>query len=106
MRRIILLLWIFGCFLVFLVPLQDMHNGEAHILFALLMIVLTFPLGYVLVTAIAFAGFLLDRHLGVSLPGNEVMLIPLWLAFLVVGYYQWFILMPKLWSLVHGKNAT
>jgi hypothetical protein len=89
-----------------LVPLQDIHNGEAHILFGLMMITLTFPIGYALMTVIGLSGFLLDRYLGAALPSNEVMLGPLWLSFLVAGYYQWFIWTPKLWSFIRGKNAT
>lgn len=106
MKRVILFVWLFCCLLVLLVPVQDIHNGEAHVLFGLLMIVLTFPIGYALMTVIGLAGFLMDRYLGAALPGNEVMPGPLWLSLLIAGYYQWFIWVPKLWSLIRSNNAT
>ena len=106
MTRVILYSWLFFCGLAFLGPLQDIHNGEAHILFAMLMVLLTFPAGFILVSAISFIGMVLDRFLGLSLPSNEIMLVPLWLGFVAVGYFQWFILVPRLWGKWRGENAT
>ena len=106
MQRKILFTWLFFCVLVLLGPLRDIHNGEAHILFAMLMGLLTFPAGYILMAGISFLGFLLDRHLGVSLPSNEIMLGPLWLGLVVVGYFQWFVVVPRLWRKWCGGNAT
>lgn len=105
MKRFVLFVWLFACVLVLLVPMRDIHNGEAHILFVMLMIVLTFPIGYVLISMMGLAGFLMDRYLGAALPSNEVMLGPLWLLLLMAGYYQWFVWMPRLWSFIRGKNA-
>jgi len=83
-----------------------MHNGEAHILFAILMVALTFPSGFLLASTIGSIGYLLDTYMGLTLPSNEIMLFPLWFAFVVFGYCQWFILVPKLWSKWLGKEAT
>ena len=106
MKRIILFAWLFFCMLVFLIPLRDIHNGEAHIAFAILMMALTFPAGLILGYFISFVGLLLDRFLGIFLPSNEIMLVPLWLGFVAIGYLQWFVLLPRLWRKWRGENTT
>ena len=100
------IVWLFCCILVLLIPLKNIHNGEAHILFASLMIILSFPLGYLLMTVVGLMTFALNKYMGVPTPSNEIMLIPLWLLFVFTGYYQWFVLTPKLWKKFRGKNET
>ena len=85
------------------VPLRDIHNGEAHIIFGLVMIGITFPAGYLLAMCIVFVGFSIDSCCNWSLPSNELMLIPLWLGFVGIGYIQWFIITPWLYWKIRDK---
>lgn len=106
MKRILSSIWLVLCIGVLFIPLRDIHNGEAHILFAWLMMLLTFPSGFILISSIGSVGYLLDTYFGLMLPPNEIMLFPLWFALVVLGYLQWFILVPKLWRKWLGKAAT
>ena len=100
-------IWLIICGAVLSVPLQDIHNKEAHIIYGLLMLGITFPLGYIFAMSIAFIGFSLDKCCGISLPSNEIMLIPTWVGFVVVGYLQWFVFIPWAFRIIKRKlNGT
>ena len=106
-KIIFLIAWLVICLWVLSIPLLDIHNGEAHIFFGLVMMGITFPLGYIFAMLIAFIGFAIDKCCGLSLPNNEIMLIPLWLGFVFIGYFQWFKICPWLYRKIRGKlNAT
>lgn len=96
MQPILLIIWLILGLWVLFVPLRDIHNAEAHMVFIYLMIGLTFPVGYLLVTAISLIGYGLDHYFKILLPNSDKMLLPLWFLFMALGYFQWFILIPKL----------
>ena len=97
--------WLSLCIIALTFPLRDFHNGEAHALFGIYMVILTFPVGFALVNLVVLIGFSLDRFFGLALPPNEVMLIPLWLSFVALGYYQWFVLVPFFWRKWRARNT-
>ena len=70
------------------------------------MMIFTFPMGYILMTIVGLASYGIEHYLGMSFPENEVVLIPLWLGFIAVGYFQWFVVTPKLWLKFRGNSAT
>ena len=87
-------IWLIICSAILCVPLFNFDNKESHVYYGLLILGITFPLGYLFAMSIAFIGFSLDKCCGISLPSNESMLIPTWIGFVLVGYFQWFILIP------------
>lgn len=95
--------WLVICSAILCIPLFDMHNEEAHIYYGLLILGITFPSGYLYAISIAFIGFSLDKCCGISLPSNELMLIPVWIGFVIVGYIQWFILIPWIFKKLKGN---
>jgi len=97
--------FIFFC-VILSVPLLDMQNKEAHLFYGLLMLGITFPSGYLFAMLIAFIGYTIDTCCGISLPTNEVMLIPTWFGFVLAGYFQWFIFLPWAFKKIKNKLDT
>ena len=100
------LVWFAACCVVLLVAFQNTQNPEAAVLFTILMVVLTFPIGLILVWLLGSALAYLNQQFGVSLPEGAVMLFLLWVGFLAVGYIQWFRWVPYFYRKHWGENAT
>lgn len=92
---IIKLLWFIACISTLLnlfSQSNNFQNQEAIITFALSMIAVTYPSGF-----LVWALFSLKAKLAPgALFSNEVDMIIRWLGFVFVGYFQWFIALPKL----------
>jgi len=61
------------------------------------MLILSFPASFVVVAVLILLGEGL-RLFGLALPGsNRAEMTITWLLFVMAGYIQWFLLLPKLW---------
>ena len=99
--RALLLAWFAACVVVLV--FAYLHPGaEASILFGMLMLSLTFPLGYVLATIVGFISSVLYNRFGVYAPDSFVVNLMAWTLLVVAGYIQWFILLPWAWRKFRG----
>jgi hypothetical protein len=77
-------------------PARSQLQGEAIMGLALLMNILTFPIGLLMTPLIGAVSSTVHSVFGT--PGGNVLYVELfviWLAFVVVGYVQWFALLPR-----------
>ena len=109
-RNTLLAGWLTACCVVLVFTLYAYSPGpqsDAGVLFAGAMSVLTFPSGLLISGGIAALAVLGDGNLPEPL-GNlppSVGLLVLWLVFCMVGYFQWFRLIPWLWRKLRPSDA-
>jgi hypothetical protein len=81
-------------------------NSDAGEVFAWGMLWLTFPAGLLVPAGIAlFATYFGATELATSL-GGSVGFAVAWAGFVLVGYAQWFWLVPKLWRRVRSLRGA
>ena len=70
------------------------------------MVVLAFPTGLLLAAILSIGTIGLHSVFGVEIPSNYGSIVVMWLAFLAVGYWQWFVLVPYLRLRLKKRNQT
>jgi hypothetical protein len=81
---------------------QTNQSGERHLLALLVLSALTFPAGLLWAGLLNILAYMLDA-LGYRFDLPDTFLMPfVWLGFVVIGYFQWFKLLPWLW---HKRRA-
>lgn len=68
------------------------------------MVILSFPSGFVLLAFLGFVLMPISDALGLTLSFGYTYIIVYWIAFLLVGYLQWFHLVPVIWRLIRRKS--
>lgn len=68
-------------------------EGDAAVFFALTMTVLTFPAGLVVLGLAAIA---LSTSGANDLMNSDLLFVVFWGLLVIIGYLQWFVLLPKL----------
>ena len=76
-------------------------SGEAQITEIYYMEALTIPTGYALIQVLSYISVDLEQTpIGQFVKNHdEEMPLFIWLSFTIVGYFQWFILLPRLYNL-------
>jgi len=89
--RSLLGLWFAVCIavLVFAFVQRDIHDTDIAVVWFL-----TLPIGYGLTAFLGFVFMLLYETFGVVVPGGFLFNSLLWVLFVVVGYFQWFLIVP------------
>ncbi len=100
----LLFIWLIACLatLVFAFVQREIH--DASIVFAYLMIFLTFPLGYALAAFVGAISFGLYSTMGIVMPDGFIPNLVWWVMFVAVGYLQWFVLVPWLFRKLHRSS--
>jgi hypothetical protein len=84
------------------------HQREIHdmpIAFTWFMIFLSFPCGFLVAVVAAIMTTQISELF--ALPYNPFLShLPGWLMFTVVGYLQWFVLLPFLWKKIVASRAA
>jgi len=96
--RSLLLVWLAACLSVLVFAFIQREVADTDIGFAWFMIYLTFPagLGLASLMGLIFGG--LYQVLGIVVPGGFVFNFTSWLLFVAVGYFQWFVVVPWVYS--------
>jgi hypothetical protein len=101
--RVLATLWVALCIAVLVFGFVQREIHDMPVAFALLLMFLSFPLG---AGAVVFVGTVMGSSGTSYIPFWSEL--PLWLAAVVVGYWQWFMLIPalakRLWS--RGSRAA
>lgn len=99
MRRITMLkaIWLFLACLVLGVTLFNFEKSSnpdiAQFLFYA-MLVLSFPLGFLVAALLSYLVIGLHSAFGLTLESDYLSITLLWAIFVIVGYLQWFVLIP------------
>ena len=80
-------------------------NSDVDILLGYAMLALSFPLGMVLAAMLSVFARLLFETEGFVFTTSYLWLIVEWLLLFVVGYLQWFTLLPWLWRKWKSRRA-
>lgn len=97
----LLFVWLLICsgvILSFLLHSNVWEDPEVTVLFHLRMLIITFPIGYVfyvLLTAIHMPDF--------GFISQQISLMIFWLIFSILGYVQWFIIVPAAYRKLRKK---
>jgi hypothetical protein len=109
MTNILKLVWFAGCIgvlvyaLVVCGPLtESMLRGECFIMPAVIMAIMSAPSGILWWVLLSAAGYGLSLA-GIEIPDSISVHLIVWLGFIIVGYLQWFLLVP---FLVHRARRT
>lgn len=95
------LLWLTCCAGVLLLTLMRHDERDIGIVFVYLMSALTFPIGVVVVAAVAWSAAMLATT-GQPTPSGPIIQgavgVAIWALITAVGYLQWFVFLPWLWQ--------
>lgn len=72
-------------------------SGERGLLGMITLIALTFPLGVAWALALNLAAYLMEPTWLADQASDVWLALLVWMGFFVVGYLQWFVLLPWLW---------
>jgi hypothetical protein len=89
-KRVLLSLWIVACVAVLAFAIVKRGYDDIDIAFTYFMLFLTFPAG--LAVGLLFGGL----SSFVSIPGGITFVAFAWPTFLIVGYFQWFVVLPNI----------
>jgi hypothetical protein len=102
--KIIAVLWIGLCIAVLVFGYMQQGIHDMPVAFIWFMLFLSAPFGILVSLFVAVAAPLLD-----SLPGARYEpfwdLVPYWTGCVVLGYLQWFVLLPLLWQRIFRAKA-
>ena len=73
------------------------HIPDVDIVFAYLMLALTFPVGFLIAAMLSLAFAAIENLFGLTVPGGFTSNAATWVLFVVAGYLQWFVAIP--WAL-------
>jgi hypothetical protein len=88
-------LWLGVCILA-LIWFLPVTEPEAGVAFAIFMALLSFPFSIMVMVLFAVAAGLASAF-GITFPAESFMNYVYWGLCVAVGYYQWFIFLPRLW---------
>ncbi len=104
--RALAVLWFAACLWVLGFGYQQQHIHDMPVAFVWFMIFLAFPSVFAVSVVVGIVSAAITSHFGIAYqPFFD--LIPFWVASVLVGYAQWFILLPKLYKWVrHARSST
>ena len=103
-RKLAIGLWLALCVavLVFAYFKRDMQDTDQAVMY--LMLALTIPSGFALGAVLSGIFFLLYEYASITVPGGFVFNAVTWILFVIVGYWQWFMLVPWAASSKDGEQ--
>ncbi|MDP3356854.1 MAG: hypothetical protein Q8M51_13475 [Polaromonas sp.] len=102
--RLVASLWLAACIGVLVFGYVQQHIHDMPVAFTWLMIYLTFPVG---MAGAAFVGMASSFLSEVGVPYHPFWhLMPYWLVLVVLGYAQWFVVLPLLVRKVFGVRSV
>ena len=90
--------WVFLCVVVLLITLYKFdHRPDSDISDYLIwsMLVLSAPSGVLVLLLNASLAYVLYNYLSIIIPTTYLTLGVTWLLFFLIGYFQWFYLLPR-----------
>lgn len=114
-HNLIRILWIVACIIVLVwwlysyglkEDLSQVLKSESQVYLLISMVILTLPLGIPWIYLFAGLLYVLES-VGINMSGKmQTDVILLWLGFVVIGYFQWFVMVPYLIRKIREQVAT
>ncbi len=101
--RALLGLWSVTCLLVLLFAFVAREGENTDVTFAYLMVVLSFPLGFLFNAGFGNGFLMLCEAMDFPVPPGFVLNLLTWVLFVAAGYLQWFVLLPNAWRKFRGN---
>ena len=108
MRRWLKLAWVliaFAALVASLILFDGRPNSDADILLGYAMLALSFPMGMLMAATLSVLARMLVEAGGYVFTTSYLALIVEWLVFFIVGYLQWFVLVPRVWRWWETRRA-
>jgi ABC-type multidrug transport system permease subunit len=96
-KYLLLITWLSFC-VYSLISFYNNDHHEAEALLFGVMSLLTYPICYL----VFLFSWLLDT-LNIAIPDNNLTIFISWVIFVLLGYYQWFILIPKIFRWIRRR---
>ena len=95
--------WLLACVAVLVFGYEQKVVHDMPEVFILFMAILSFPLGFLVLPVTAMAWAALVGVVGSTYVAfrNE---LPLWLAAVALGYWQWFVVLPQITSWLRSRR--
>ena len=114
-QNLIRTLWIVVCMIVlvgwlysygFKEDLSQVLKSESQVYLLIAMVILTLPLGIPWIYLFAGLLYVLES-VGINMSGKmQADVFLLWLGFVVIGYIQWFVIVPYLIRKIRERTTT
>jgi len=93
-RKILLSLWLLACCAVLVFVFISKDIKDADIVFIYAMYVLTFPSGFIVQLVFIGVSYISSELFNYTIPSGPITNLFAWLLFIIIGYLQWFKLVP------------
>ena len=104
MKKALQIIYLILCVAALVYSIPNFSNSEFGMIFGLIMMFLTFPIGILVSFLLSLSFMVLDQTFGVIVTANIMTSIIIWFVYVVVGFWQWFIL-PDYLNNRFGKKA-
>jgi hypothetical protein len=95
--KIIRAVWLLICFTIGLTYLnQEYLTGEAIVTFIKMMTIVTFPIGYLAIYIMRAMVWVMAATFDHQVASSYNLMMTLWVLMTVLGYFQWFYVVPRL----------
>ena len=81
-------------------------NSDAEILLAYGMLILAFPMSIAIAVIVGVVNWAIHALFGVVVTASYLTLILGWAVFFAAGYWQWFVLVPRLLRSIRNRRAS
>ncbi|HUF19736.1 MAG TPA: hypothetical protein VMP00_03180 [Burkholderiales bacterium] len=96
--------WVAACVVVLVYAFVQRGMGEISAAFGYMMVLLTFPAGLLVFYAVSLTGIPFVIGVGAAPFLSAGGLIAVWLALTVLGFVQWFTLLPWILARLRGDR--
>ena len=105
--KIIKLAWLLTCFGIGVLFFNTGHfSGDYVVPFLVMMKIVTFPIGYLAIYLLRAIMWVFPATVNSDMASSYYFAMSLWVMMTVLGYFQWFYLVPKIVARVKAsKNA-
>ena len=103
------LIWIALAVMVLFITLffyDGKTNSDVDTILAYGMFILSFPIGLLMAIFAGGIGYVANSLYGYVVPVSYLTIAIGWILFFVVGYLQWFVLVPFIWSKVRKNKKA
>lgn len=105
--NIIKIFWLLICFCIGLVFFNTgQFTGEYAVTFIVMMSIVTFPIGFLAIYLLRAMVWIFSTALNHDMTGSYDFSISLWILMTVLGYFQWFYLIPKIIAQIKVFKST
>ena len=104
--RLVKIGWVVATVIVIFVTIylfDDRPNSDVDVFLIWSMLVLSFPSSIVCALIYSGVAYVLYQSAAITVPTTYLSIILLWTIFFLMGYWQWFVLGPRLVKMLRKK---